>query len=182
MYGKMQEESVTVPIKRPESSPVGLHRVLEPSGDQITLPQAAQRLDASPEIWADEVRIDIETLNLDAASYRQLAGIHRTADDQIDGAAMRASVLDIVATRGKMQNPVTGSGGMLIGTVAEVGRDSELGLSVGDHVATLVSLSLTPLRITDALTRWDGGAGACCRPCDPVWQVHRGRVADRPRP
>jgi L-erythro-3,5-diaminohexanoate dehydrogenase len=156
MYGKIQEESVTVPIERPESSPVGLHRVLEPSGDQITLPQAAQRLDASPEIWADEVRIDIETLNLDAASYRQLAGIHRTADDQIDGAAMRASVLDIVATRGKMQNPVTGSGGMLIGTVAEVGEQSPLGLSVGDHVATLVSLSLTPLQITDGLARWDG--------------------------
>ena len=147
---------MTLPVNRTESSPVGLHRVLEPSGDQITLPQAAQRLDASPQIWPDEVRIDIETLNLDAASYRQLVGMHRTADDQIDGAAIRASVLDIVATRGKMQNPVTGSGGMLIGTVAEVGENSELGLSVGDHVATLVSLSLTPLRITDALARWDG--------------------------
>jgi len=135
---------------------VGLHRVLEPSGDQITLPQAAARLDASPQIWPDEVRIDIETLNLDAASYRQLAGTHRTADGQVDGAAIRASVLDIVATRGKMQNPVTGSGGMLIGTVAEVGEQSPLGLTAGAHVATLVSLSLTPLQITDALTRWDG--------------------------
>jgi L-erythro-3,5-diaminohexanoate dehydrogenase len=147
---------VTEPVERTKSSPVGLHRVLEPSGDQITLPQAAQRLDASPEIWTDEVRIDIETLNLDAASYRQLAGVNRTADDQIDGDAMRASVLDIVATRGKMQNPVTGSGGMLIGTVAEVGELSPLGLTVGDHVATLVSLSLTPLQITDGLARWDG--------------------------
>ena len=147
---------MTVPVVRTESSPVGLHRVLEPSGDQITLPQAALRLDVSPRIWADEVRIDIETLNLDAASYRQLAGVHRTADDQIDGAALRASVLEIVATRGKMQNPVTGSGGMLIGTVAEVGEQSPLGLAVGDHVATLVSLSLTPLQITDGLSRWDG--------------------------
>ena len=138
------------------SSPVGLHRVLEPSGDQITLPQSAERLDASPRIWPDEVRIEIETLNLDAASYRQLAGVHRTRDDQIDGAAMRTAVLDIVATRGKMQNPVTGSGGMLIGTVAEVGPQSPLGLRVGDHVATLVSLSLTPLQITDGLARWDG--------------------------
>ena len=145
-----------VSVDRTQSSPVGLHRVLEPSGDQITLPQAAQRLDATPQIWADEVRIDIETLNLDAASFRQLAGIHRTTDGQIDGAAMRAAVLDIVKTRGKMQNPVTGSGGMLIGTVAEVGESSPLGLSVGDHVATLVSLSLTPLQIADGLTRWDG--------------------------
>jgi L-erythro-3,5-diaminohexanoate dehydrogenase len=152
----MQEEAVTVLVEPTKSSPVGLHRVLRPSGDQITLPQAAECLDASPQIWADEVRIDVETLNLDAASYRQLVGVHRTADDQIDGAAIRASVLDIVATRGKMQNPVTGSGGMLIGTVAEVGERSPLGLSVGDHVATLVSLSLTPLQITDGLTRWDG--------------------------
>jgi L-erythro-3,5-diaminohexanoate dehydrogenase len=160
----MQEETVVAPVgragnaamERTQSSPVGLHRVLEPSGDQITLPQSAQRLDASAQIWADEVRIDIETLNLDAASYRQLAGVHRTAGDQVDGAAMRAAVLDIVATRGKMQNPVTGSGGMLIGTVAEVGTESPLGLSVGDHVATLVSLSLTPLQIDDGLARWDG--------------------------
>jgi L-erythro-3,5-diaminohexanoate dehydrogenase len=65
-------------------------------------------------------------------------------------------VLDIVAARGKMQNPVTGSGGMLVGVVDQVGRDSPLGLAVGDRVATLVSLSLTPLRITDGLTSWDG--------------------------
>jgi len=110
---------VGVPVDRAESSPVGLHRVLEPSGDQITLPQAASRLDVSPQIWSDEVRIDVETLNLDAASYRQLAEVHRTADGRVDGGALRAAVLDIVATRGKMQNPVTGSGGMLIGTVAE---------------------------------------------------------------
>jgi L-erythro-3,5-diaminohexanoate dehydrogenase len=147
---------VSMPDNRPTSSPVGLHRVLEPVGDQITLPQSAQRLDASARIWPDEVRIDIETLNLDAASYRQLAGTHRTADDQVDGAAIRGTVLDIVATRGKMQNPVTGSGGMLIGTVAEVGEHSPLGLAVGDHVATLVSLSLTPLQISDGLAGWDG--------------------------
>jgi L-erythro-3,5-diaminohexanoate dehydrogenase len=115
------------------------------------LPQAARHLDASPAIWPDEVRIAVETLNLDAASYRQLAEKH-----QGDGAAIRAEVLDIVATRGKMQNPVTGSGGMLVGTVAEVGPDSSLGLRVGDRVATLVSLSLTPLAITDGLARWDG--------------------------
>src|SRR5690348_17056641 len=55
-----------------------------------------------------------------------------------------------------MQNPVTGSGGMLIGTVDEVGPDSPLGLKPGDRVATLVSLTLTPLQITDGLADWDG--------------------------
>jgi L-erythro-3,5-diaminohexanoate dehydrogenase len=140
------------PADRP-GSPVGLHRVLEPAG---VLPQAAQRLDARPELWPDEVRVRVETLNLDAASYRQLEGAHTGPDGQVDGAGVRDEVLAIVAERGKMQNPVTGSGGMLIGTVDEVGPDSPLGLTAGDRVATLVSLSLTPLQITDGLARWDG--------------------------
>ncbi|WP_109471337.1 L-erythro-3,5-diaminohexanoate dehydrogenase [Ornithinimicrobium cavernae] len=138
------------------TSPVGLHRVLEPVGPELTLPQAARRLDTSAAIGRDEVRIDVEVLNLDAASYRQLAGKHSREDGSVDGAALRLEVLEIIADRGKMQNPVTGSGGMLIGRVAEVGPDSPLGLRVGDHVATLVSLSLTPLRVTDGLQRWDG--------------------------
>ncbi len=138
------------------SSPVGLHRVLEPAG---VLPQAATRLDAGPELWPDEVRVRVETLNLDAASFRQLWTAHHG-----DGDAVRAEVLAIVAERGKMQNPVTGSGGMLVGTVEEVGPDSTLGLTTGDRVASLVSLSLTPLRIDDALARWDGRSEQV--PCD----------------
>ncbi|MGZ0145547.1 L-erythro-3,5-diaminohexanoate dehydrogenase [Kribbella sp. WER1] len=130
------------------SSPVGLHRVLAPSG---VLPQAAQKLDARPEIWPDEVRIAVERLNLDAASYRQLSEAHDG-----DGAAIRRAVLDIIGTRGKMQNPVTGSGGMLVGVVDEAGPDSPLGVRKGDRVATLVSLTLTPLQITDGLQDWDG--------------------------
>jgi L-erythro-3,5-diaminohexanoate dehydrogenase len=130
------------------SSPVGLHRVLAPSG---VLPQAAEKLDARPEIWPDEVRIAVERLNLDAASYRQLAEAHGG-----DGTAIRRAVLDIVAARGKMQNPVTGSGGMLVGVVDEAGPESPLGLQAGDRVATLVSLTLTPLQITDDLKDWDG--------------------------
>jgi len=45
---------------------------------------------------------------------------------------------------------------MLTGVVDEVGPDSPLGLRPGDKVATLVSLSLTPLVINDALAHWDG--------------------------
>lgn len=136
------------------SSPVGLHRVLDPRG--AALPQAARRIDARPEIWPDEVRVRVETLNLDAASYRQLAEAHTGADGRVDGEALRSAVLEIISARGKMQNPVTGSGGMLIGTVEEVGPENTLGLAPGDHIATLVSLSLTPLHITDGLARWDG--------------------------
>jgi L-erythro-3,5-diaminohexanoate dehydrogenase len=137
-------------------SPLGLHRVLEPAG---VLPQAAWRLNARPAIWPDEVRISVERLNLDAASFRQL---HEANGG--DAGKIRAAVLDIVRTRGKMQNPMTGSGGMLTGVVDEVGPDSPLGLQEGDRIATLVSLSLTPLVITDGLSRWDGTSEQV--PCD----------------
>jgi L-erythro-3,5-diaminohexanoate dehydrogenase len=130
------------------TSPVGLHRVLEPAG---VLPQAATRLDASPAIGPDEVRVRVRRLNLDAASFRQLSAKHGG-----DGAAVRAEVLDIVRRRGKMHNPVTGSGGMLIGVVEEVGPSSPLPVKPGDLVATLVSLTLTPLAVTDGLAGWDG--------------------------
>ena len=49
------------------TSPIGLHRVVAPAG---VLPQAADQLDNSPEIGRDEVRISVERLNLDAASFR----------------------------------------------------------------------------------------------------------------
>ena len=56
-------------------------------------------------------------------------------------------VLRTVAERGKQHNPVTGSGGMLLGRVLQVAPGRDDGLAEGDRVATLVSLSLTPLRI-----------------------------------
>ncbi|PZS27267.1 MAG: L-erythro-3,5-diaminohexanoate dehydrogenase [Pseudonocardiales bacterium] len=134
---------------RTVSSPVGLHRVISPAG---VLPQSADQLDASPQLWPDEVRISVERLNLDAASFRQLREQYGAGE----GAALRAAVLDIVRRRGKMHNPVTGSGGMLVGVVDEVGPESPLGLVAGDRVASLVSLTLTPLELTDGLARWDG--------------------------
>jgi L-erythro-3,5-diaminohexanoate dehydrogenase len=130
------------------SSPVGLHRVLEPHG---VLPQAARRLDPDPRIREDEVRVRLERLNLDAASYRQLHTAHGGDPDKI-----RAEVLEIIRSRGKMHNPVTGSGGMLIGVVDEVGPESPLGLTPGMRIATLVSLTLTPLHVEDDLRGWDG--------------------------
>ena len=131
------------------ASPIGLHRVLEPAG---VLPQAAWRLDPSRELWPDEVRVSVERLNLDAASFRQLREAHPDDPD-----ALRREVASIIETRGKMHNPVTGSGGMLVGVVDEVGPDSPLGLRVGERVATLVSLTLTPLVVTDGLAGWDAG-------------------------
>ena len=148
-------------------SPLGLHRVIEPAG---ALPQAAWRLDPSPELWPDETRVRVDRLNLDAASFRQLTEAAGGDPDKL-----RAAVLGIVAERGKMQNPETGSGGMLTGVVDEAGPAAPLGLAAGDRVATLVSLSLTPVgdhRRAGPLGR-PLRAGAVRRPRDLVRPVHR---------
>jgi L-erythro-3,5-diaminohexanoate dehydrogenase len=119
----------------------GLARVV---GQEGVLPQQAERLDPSLPIRASELLIDVESLNIDAASFRQLK-------EEVGSSAERlgARVEDIVRARGKMHNPATGSGGMLIGRVREVGAQhpAHKTLSSGDRVATLVSLTLTPLRI-----------------------------------
>lgn len=119
--------------------PYGTHRVLEPQG---VLPQPAWRLDNSPVPYENEILIDVETLNIDSASFRQIS-------DNVGGDRDRiaAAITEIVAQRGKMQNPVTGSGGMLIGTVRTIGPALQTDLKPGDRIATLVSLSLTPLQI-----------------------------------
>jgi len=127
-------------------SPYGTHRVLEPLG---VLPQPAWKLDNTMEIYDNEILIDVSALNIDSASFTQIKSA--CANDE---ARIAAHVQDIVARRGKHHNPVTGSGGMLIGKVAEIGPAllGKIDLKVGDKIATLVSLSLTPLRI-DRITK-----------------------------
>jgi L-erythro-3,5-diaminohexanoate dehydrogenase len=118
----------------------GTHRVIEPKG---TLPQPAKKLDNTMSIYDNEILIDVITLNIDSASFTQI----KSACDA-DTAKMEDMILSIVGERGKMQNPVTGSGGMLIGEVKEIGPNfPDKNLKVGDKIATLVSLSLTPLKI-----------------------------------
>ncbi len=121
--------------------PYGSHRVLEPQG---LLPQAASRLDNSTDIFDNEILVDVATLNVDSASFTQIEEACGGDTDRI-----AAMVMDIVAERGKMQNPVTGSGGVLIGKVAEVGPRAARAHDVapGDEIVTLVSLSTTPLSL-----------------------------------
>lgn len=122
---------------RIEGEHYGTHRVLEPRG---ALPQAAERLDVSAPAWDNEIVIDVETLNIDSASFHQIVGAVGKNEQ-----AVRERITEIVATRGKMQNPVTGSGGMLIGTIIAAGERYRGPVEVGDRIATLVSLTLTPL-------------------------------------
>lgn len=121
-------------------SPYGTHRVLEPRG---VLPQPAWRLDNVAPPYENEILIDVQTLNVDSASFRQIS-------EAVGGepGAIAARIEAIVAERGKLHNPVTGSGGMLIGTARWVGPALKTDLKPGERIATLVSLSLTPLQLT----------------------------------
>jgi L-erythro-3,5-diaminohexanoate dehydrogenase len=126
----------------PHGDPLGTHRVLEPQG---SLPQPAWRLDNDGSLRFDtEIHVAVEALNIDAASFHQMEGV--AAAKQI---AIADQVLETVAKRGKQHNPVTGSGGMLLGRVIWVGPAARArGFQEGERVATLASLSLTPLALT----------------------------------
>jgi L-erythro-3,5-diaminohexanoate dehydrogenase len=128
-----------------EGNKFGAHRVIEPKG---VLPQPAKRIDNTMEIYDNEILIDVDTLNVDAASFTQI--------EEAEGGDVRKMArhsLGIIAARGKHHNPDTGSGGMLLGTVAAVGpKLKDRDLKVGDRIATLVSLSLTPLKVDEIIS------------------------------
>jgi L-erythro-3,5-diaminohexanoate dehydrogenase len=121
--------------------PLGIHRCLDPPG---ALPQLARRLDASPRPFRNEIAVAVEALAIDSASFRQLREAEKAG-----GASVENQILAIVAERGKMHNPVTGSGGIFLGEVSQVGADHpDAGrLFPGDRIASLVSLTLTPLAL-----------------------------------
>ncbi|MGE4232193.1 MAG: L-erythro-3,5-diaminohexanoate dehydrogenase [Bacteriovoracia bacterium] len=121
----------------------GTHRVVSPVG---VLPQQAEKLDTALPIYENELLIDVDCLNIDSASFHQIKEVCGA-----DPLKMQNHFLEIIQKRGKQHNPVTGSGGMLIGRVKEVGpkflegRPKEDVITEGDKIATLVSLTLTPL-------------------------------------
>ena len=134
-------------------NPYGTYRVISPKG---VLPQPADVIDNNMEIWDNEVLIDVQTLNIDSASFTEIVKrvlnkkpAEVTTKEEME--AIGNKMKEIVAHAGKHKNPWTGSGGMLMGTVEQVGDNYVGDLKPGDKIATLVSLSLTPLRIDEIL-------------------------------
>ncbi|WP_195939024.1 zinc-binding alcohol dehydrogenase family protein [Romboutsia sp. 1001713B170131_170501_G6] len=122
----------------------GTHRVI---GENV-LPQPAKKINNDMNIYDNEILIDVQALNIDSASFTQ---IEEECNHDIE--KIKSRILEIVEEKGKMQNPVTGSGGMLIGTIEKIGSDlvGKTDLQIGDKIATLVSLSLTPLKIDEII-------------------------------
>ena len=111
--------------------PYGTHRVISPKG---VLPQPADVIDNTMEIYDNEVLIDVKTLNIDSASFTE---IERRAGGDVE--EIKKIMLGIVEKAGKHKNPWTGSGGMLIGTVKEIGENYVGDLKVGDKIATFTN-------------------------------------------
>lgn len=131
---------------------LGSHRVLEPAG---ALPQTAWKLDNTPAAHANEMLCAVDTLIIDSASFRQIAEAEGN-----DPAAIAEHILATVEARGKQHNPVTGSGGMFVGRVIALGeeRAKRGDVAIGDRIASLISLTLTPLSI-ESIERVDVATG-----------------------
>ncbi len=128
-----------------KGNPYGTHRVIEPVG---VLPQPAVKVSNNMEIYDNEIRVNVDILNVDSASFTQ---IKEQAGGSIE--SIKEIILDLVNKNGKLKNPVTGSGGMFIGCVDKIGDSikDKVNVKEGDKIASLVSLSLTPLRIDEII-------------------------------
>src|SRR3954453_18782314 len=118
---------------------LGAGRVLAPPG---ALPQPADRLDACGPVRPFEFEVDVERLCLDSTSLRNI----RERSDG-DPERMAARILGILAGRGKMHNPETGSGGVLLGTVSAVGGRFSDPPAPGDRIVNLAPPTMTALRL-----------------------------------
>ncbi len=120
----------------------GSHRVISPKG---ALPQPAEKLNNDiTTIWDNEILVNVKSLNIDSASFAQ---IRKEAEG--DEGRIREIIFKIIDERGKLQNPITGSGGILTGSIDCVGKklSKRCNLKKDDGIVSLVSLSLTPLKI-----------------------------------
>ena len=119
----------------------GAHRVLEPVGE---LPQGALRLDNTSPPYENEIGLVVSALHVTATAFERLWSEANRQPEKMAGIITR-----IVAERGKFQDPITGSGGVLLGRVDYIGPAlaQTTTLAVGEQLVTMVSLALTPLRL-----------------------------------
>ncbi len=119
----------------------GMNRVLEP---QHVLPTSAWRLDNGRKLNEGEMRIAIKRIHIEGTSFKQICLEANNSDQRI-----KQKILDIVIRRGKLHNPVTDTGGLFCGEVAEIadGFDNKKGFKKGDEVVCNASLASIPIYI-----------------------------------
>lgn len=123
----------------------GLSRVLEPRG---VVPSTAWKVDNNPKVGNGEARVKLERINVEWDSFQQIAN-----SCSFDDAKVKLKIMDIVEKRGKMHNPFTGTGGILMGTIDEISPDLKktAALSEGDKIYSLTSLCGVPMKIDKIL-------------------------------
>ena len=121
----------------------GVHRVIEPKG---SIPITAWKIDNRKELYADEIRLKIHTIHLEVDSFQQIC-----SQCNYDSVKIKARIYDLVSKRGKLHNPFTNSGGILYGTIEEIGSsyDNVHHFRIGDEVIAITCLTGVPLWIQE---------------------------------
>jgi len=121
----------------------GSKRVIEP---KEVLPVSAWKVDNSRSIQPDELRLSIKRIHIESAGFRQIC-----VESGNDEERIRDRISDLVIKRGKLHNPITDTGGLVYGTVEEIGSsfNNPMGLKPGQDVICNVSLAAVPLSIRE---------------------------------
>ena len=119
----------------------GENRSLEPKG---AFPATAWKLDTKLPIMKNEILMRVSIINVNVASFKQLR--NETYDNPL---SIANKIMSIVKMRGKLHNPVTGTGGTLYGIIDEIGTAHPAygKLHSGTSISTLISTKFTPLVI-----------------------------------
>lgn len=112
----------------------GANRVMEPKG---VTPVMAWKLDNDRKVRAGEIRVSLETVHIEWDNFNQICSYC-----SYDEVRIKARIMQIVQQRGKLHNPYTGSGGLFMGTIEEIGEGTDAGnLKAGNRVYSLSSLT-----------------------------------------
>ena len=119
----------------------GLKRVAEP---QYVLPTSAWKLDNSRNLYPNELRISVNRIHLEGTSFKQICTESNYNEEKI-----KQKIIDIIIRRGKLHNPVTDTGGLVLGTIDEIGAGfhNPQHLQVGDTIICNASLASVPMYI-----------------------------------
>ena len=118
----------------------GVSRVLEP---KESIPVTAWKIDNSRAISPEEIRVRLETIHVEWDNFNQIC-----SHCGYDATGVKARIMQIIEERGKLHNPYTGSGGLFMGVIDEIGSLVDAGdLKVGDRVVGLSSLTGVPMSI-----------------------------------
>ena len=125
---------------------MGIGRSLEPVNSIL---QPAWKIDNDMRLRPGELLIDVKIININLTSFNEIG-----EETEFDEVLFRRRILDIIDQRGKLHNPITGTGGMLYGRVLKMDPQYEnhYGLQVGDEIISLTSLSVTPMRLDRILS------------------------------